>query len=539
MGGDLVDQRDPDALELDRPRHLPALLALAADPTAIGQHQGSRKDGDHAEPGEQDRGARDEAELLEAAEVGGHQDVERAGRGHRAQQDPGSAPPRRHLQRLAQAAAEEELLLVPEEEVDAVVDPDPDDDRDEHHREERQVTDEQRRGADGPAEAEREHDEHDDRLARPCEGDDQEAEGEREGQERGLLAVLEGRRHLVGGERGFSGDPHADARELLVERGDDVTDGLDRAAVAGEAATLRLRLGQDEEQPLVVGQEVAGARLVALHREQRAPGRAVGQRMLEPSRNLGDQVLDEPEVAGRLRLVLDAEVEEPGGERVGDLGGEPLHELLERGPGREGFHELLIVEDLVADGGQLLAGEVEERAALELLGVDPVGQALERGVPPLELAHEPGGVDLGLGERARLDHDDDVVELAELLVELTVALDVGLALREEGAGRRREGEGGERVPHGQRSDHDRDPEREQRDGARAPHEQAERAADLCGDRQLLFAADEPFESLARLVIRPLLGRGLHQVGRGRHQRALDAAIERDTAGADGVDHHAG
>src|SRR5207249_9154327 len=55
----------------------------------------------------------------------------------------------------------------------------------------------------------------------------------------------------------------------------------------------------DEEQPLVVGQEVAGARLVALHREQRAPGRAVGQRMLEPSRNLGDQVLDEPEVADR------------------------------------------------------------------------------------------------------------------------------------------------------------------------------------------------------------------------------------------------
>src|SRR5439155_22083633 len=48
------------------------------------------------------------------------------------------------------------------------------------------------------------------------------------------------------------------------------------------------------------------------------------------------------------------------------------------------------------------------------------------------LAHEPGGVDLGLGERARLDHDDDVVELAKLLVELTVALDVGLALREEG-----------------------------------------------------------------------------------------------------------
>src|SRR2546427_5906516 len=144
--------------------------------------------------------------------------------------------------------------------------------------------------------------------------------------------------------------------------------------------------------------------------------------MLEPARHLGDEILDEAEVAGGLGLVLETEIEEAGGEGVGDLRGQAFDELFERGPGREGLHALRVVEDLVADGAELLLGQVEESAALELLGVDPVGEALERSVPALQLAYETGGVHLGLGQRTRLDHDDEVVELAELPIELSVPL---------------------------------------------------------------------------------------------------------------------
>src|SRR6185436_18048290 len=52
---------------------------------------------------------------------------------------------------------------------------------------------------------------------------------------------------------------------------------------------------------------------------------------------------------------------------------------------------------------------------------------------------------------------------------------------------------------------------------------------------LLFAGDEPLESVVGHVIRPLLGRRLHEVRRGRHEATLEAAIERDLAAADGVD----
>src|SRR5262245_58489053 len=58
-----------------------------------------------------------------------------------------------------------------------------------------------------------------------------------------------------------------------------------------------------------------------------------------------------------------------------------------------------------------------------------------------------------------------------------------------------------------------------------------------GDTRLLVPGDEPFESLAGGVVRPLLGRGLHQIGTGREQRALDPAVEGQLAGANGVDDH--
>src|SRR5436305_1863730 len=83
-----------------------------------------------------------------------------------------------------------------------------------------------------------------------------------------------------------------------------------------------------------------------------------------------------------------AQVEEAAHEGLGDLGGHALHELIEGGAGREGLHEVLVVEDAVADLLQLVLGQVEERAALELLGVDAVVDAGERHARGLDLAHE-------------------------------------------------------------------------------------------------------------------------------------------------------
>jgi len=99
----------------------------------------------------------------------------------------------------------------------------------------------------------------------------------------------------------------------------------------------------------------------------------------------------------------------------------------------------LVVEDLVAD---LLSAvdRYSSLTALEALGVDPVGDplGLDRGL--LDLLHQPAGVGPGALERARLHHDHDVLQLAEILDVVPVADHVARVLRQEGAGRRLEGQ---------------------------------------------------------------------------------------------------
>src|SRR2546430_702535 len=56
---------------------------------------------------------------------------------------------------------------------------------------------------------------------------------------------------------------------------------------------------------------------------------------------------------------------------------------------------------------------------------------------------------------------------------------------------------------------------------------------------LLFAGDEALEPLARGVVRPLLGRRFHEIGRRRQEGALQPAIQREAAAPDGVDDDAG
>src|SRR5262249_62354483 len=97
-----------------------------------------------------------------------------------------------------------------------------------------------------------------------------------------------------------------------------------------------------------------------------------------------------------------------------DLGAHALHELVEGRPRRERLHELLVVEDLVADRGQLLLRQIEERTSLELLGVDPVGNLLERYAALAERAHEAVRVHRRLGQGGGLAAHSDALAIPTL-----------------------------------------------------------------------------------------------------------------------------
>ena len=173
------------------------------------------------------------------------------------------------------------------------------------------MADDEGRHAERPAEAQREHEQHQQGFAETEEAHEEETERQREGDERRVLAVAERGGHLVVGERGLAGDTHLDVRELALELRDHRADAFDRALIAREAAALALGLRQDEQEPLVVREEVPGARIVGgvADGEERAPWRPVGRGPLEPCRDLGDEILDELDVQRRL-AVAEAEVDE-------------------------------------------------------------------------------------------------------------------------------------------------------------------------------------------------------------------------------------
>src|SRR6267143_353791 len=57
--------------------------------------------------------------------------------------------------------------------------------------------------------------------------------------------------------------------------------------------------------------------------------------------------------------------------------------------------------------------------------------------------------------------------------------------------------------------------------------------------RLLFAGDEPLQAVTGHVVRPLLGRRFHEVGRRGQQASLEPPVQGELAATDGVDHDAG
>jgi hypothetical protein len=259
---------NPEALERDR--------AWDAEPRAfrvpaIHEHERGREERHHGEPREKNGGARDDPQLLDTAEVGQAQYVERSRGHHRGEQHARSATRRRDVEGLAERATEEQLLLVAEEKVDAVVDSDADDDRDEHHREEREVPDGERGEADRPAQTHRKHPEHDHRLADAPEGDDEQPEYEHQRDGGRRLAVTEGRDHLIVAQCCPAGDADLHLREVPAQGADRLADAVDRATVGGKATLLASWHGEDEQELPVLREEVAGGAVVGVDREECPP----------------------------------------------------------------------------------------------------------------------------------------------------------------------------------------------------------------------------------------------------------------------------
>src|SRR5262249_9173924 len=128
------------------------------------------------------------------------------------------------------------------------------------------------------------------------------------------------------------------------------------------------------------------------------------------------------------------------------------------------------VEDASPHFLELLGGQVKEVPAFEALGVDAIRDAGELDGRVAELVHEAGRVGLGRFEGARLDDDDDVLELPELPRVLVVADDVAGIAGEEVAARGTEGEGADGVGHPRHRKEQRDDSGHHPAPTREPHE---------------------------------------------------------------------
>jgi hypothetical protein len=134
-----------------------------------------------------------------------------------------------------------------------------------------------------------------------------------------------------------------------------------------------------------------------------------------------------------------------------------------------------VIEDLLADGPQRLGGEVEELAALELLGIDPVRGARELHRRIAELLHEPARVGLGRLEPRRLHHHHDVLELAEVLRVFVVPLHVAGVLGQDVAAGCLEAQALDGDGDAEDGEEEGKGHRQVRASARHPHEAAQQS----------------------------------------------------------------
>ena len=388
------------------------------------------KDRDHGHERRQERRASNEAELLHPVEIRTDQHVEGRGAGESAQHDALTRACRRHLERVVDARAEPSLFVKPEEHVDTVVDAEADHDRDEHHGEHREMPDRDRDESERPQQAQREHRQHDQGFSKTPKREQQEPKREREGQDRRKLTVVEGDAHPVGRERWASGDAGPNIGKLGAQARDLAANLGDGGPIIREPAAATGRIGDDVEETLVVGQEVAGVLVSFRGCQHRAPWRAIEHRVTGRLAHLRDEHREELDVAGR-GAILESEIEKVAGEGASKL---TIHAVEKRRQSRrrdERFDEVLMIVDLLPELLQRWRRQVEQPSPIEVLQRHAIGQVIERDGPGAQVPGEAGGERSRLLERPASYHDDDLVELAEGFRVLAVAGHIRLARRQQ------------------------------------------------------------------------------------------------------------
>ena len=220
-----------------------------------------------------------------------------------------------------------------------------------------------------PGEAHGQRRQHEERRDNAPECDHQEHEGEREGQRRGHLAVAEGGDHLVVRDGRASRHARPDVGELALQARDGAADGRDRLP---PLLVVPVFLHQQEQPVAVRREKVAGVGFVeSAHREGGGPGRRVRGFAVETGRDLIDHGLQEAQVARP--SAAQSDVEEPEDHPIGDLLVESFEKLGQRRMGRVGVDEFLVVEQPVAQRGEVVDGQVEQGPLVEVGGLDPVG----------------------------------------------------------------------------------------------------------------------------------------------------------------------
>ena len=284
--------------------------------------------------------------------------------------------------------------------------------------------------AEGPGQAQQEHAQHQERLDGAPDHEKEEAHRHRNRQQRRHQTVVERRQHLVIRQGGSAGRAGGDIGIRFAQAPDDLANRRDELLVVREAGDVPLRLDEKEQQPIVGGEEIAGACTIGGRREHTRPRRDVLAASVEAVGDGTEQRVHEPGIELGCGAVTKAEVDESEGEAPRDFRADALEEAGEGRAGGVLLDEATVQPDRVGEIGELLRREIEQCLAREEVRVDPIrDSACARQT--LDLGGKPVGIRLSPRHTRRLDRDDDVVEIAEVAQMLLEALDVEMMLRQQ------------------------------------------------------------------------------------------------------------
>src|SRR5947207_8994089 len=112
-----------------------------------------------------------------------------------------------------------------------------------------------------------------------------------------------------------------------------------------------------------------------------------------------------------------------GGESAGHLLVHGVQERHQAGGGCERRDEVLVIEDLLPDCAELSGREIEQGPPLEVLRGEAVREVMETDRTGTEFMDEAGRVCLRLVHRPAPYRDDELVQLASVLLVPAIARD--------------------------------------------------------------------------------------------------------------------